>query len=38
MGTPGEAKGDAAVAALSRALARLSREIAVAIVTGTRSH
>jgi uncharacterized lipoprotein YmbA len=36
-GTPGEAKGDAAVAALSRALARLSQELAVAIVTGTRS-
>ena len=36
-GTPGEAKGDAAVAALSRALARLSRELAVAIVTNTRS-
>jgi uncharacterized protein len=38
VGTPGEAKGDAAVAALSRALARLSSEIAVAIVSGTRSH
>ncbi len=36
-GIPGEAKGDAAVAALSRALARLSRELAVAIVTDTRS-
>jgi uncharacterized protein len=36
-GTAGEAKGDAAVAALSRALARLSDEIAVAIVTNTRS-
>ena len=34
-GIPGEAKGDAAVAALSRALARLSRELAVAIVTDT---
>jgi uncharacterized protein len=36
--TPGEAKGDAAVAALSRALARLSSEIAVASVSSTRSH
>jgi hypothetical protein len=36
-GIPGEANGDAAVAALSRALARLSRELAVAIVTDTRS-
>lgn len=35
-GTPGVAKGDAAVAALSRALARLSGELAVAIVTNTR--
>jgi uncharacterized protein len=35
-GTPGEATGDAAVAALSRALARLSHDLAVAIVTNTR--
>ena len=35
-GNPGEARGDAAVAALSRALAQLSREIAAAIVTNTR--
>jgi uncharacterized protein len=35
-GTPGEASGDAAVAALSRALARLSRELALAIVTNVR--
>ena len=32
---PGEARGDAAVAALSRALDRLAREIAVAIVADT---
>jgi uncharacterized lipoprotein YmbA len=32
-GIPAEATGDVAVAALSRALARLSRELAVAIVT-----
>jgi len=36
-GTPGETKGEAAAAALSRALAQMSREIAVAIVTNTRS-
>ena len=36
-GPPGEAAGDAAVAALSRALAQLSREVAVGIVTNTRS-
>jgi len=36
-GTPGEAKGDAAVAALSRAVDRLSRELAVAILTNTRN-
>jgi len=36
-GTPGKVRGDAAVAALSRALAQMSREIAVAIVTNTRS-
>jgi hypothetical protein len=35
-GTPGEAKGDAAVAALSRALARLSSELALAIANHTR--
>jgi uncharacterized protein len=35
-GTPGEASVDAAVAALSRALARLSRELALAIVTNVR--
>jgi uncharacterized lipoprotein YmbA len=36
-GPPGEAAGGAAVAALSRALAQLSREVAVGIVTNTRS-
>lgn len=36
-GPPGEAPGGAAVAALSRALAQLSREVAVGIVTNTRS-
>ena len=36
-GPPGGAAGDAAVAALSRALAQLSREVAVEIVTNTRS-
>jgi len=35
--TPGEAKGDAAVAALSRAVDRLSRELAVAILSNTRN-
>src|SRR5262245_63614190 len=35
-GTPGEPRGDAAVAALSRALARLSSELAVAIAANTR--
>jgi uncharacterized lipoprotein YmbA len=36
-GPPGKAAGGAAVAALSRALAQLSREVAVGIVTNTRS-
>jgi uncharacterized lipoprotein YmbA len=36
-GTSDKEAGDATVAALSRALAQLSREIAVAIVTNTRS-
>lgn len=36
-GPPGEAAGGAAVAALSRALAQLSREVAVGIVNNTRS-
>ena len=36
-GPPGAAAGGAAVAALSRALAQLSREVAVGIVTNTRS-
>ena len=36
-GPPGEATGDRAVAALSGALARLSYELSVAIVTNTRS-
>ncbi len=36
-GPPGEGKGDAAVAALSRALARMSGELALAIANHTRS-
>jgi uncharacterized lipoprotein YmbA len=36
-GTPAEPRGAAAVSALSRALARLAQEIAVAIVNNTRS-